>query len=130
MTAVHWTAWLAVAVGGGGGACLRYAVTLWLPAPAAGLPLGTLLANGLGCLVAGAWLAIAVVRDGLPEPLHLFVMTGFLGAFTTFSAFSGETLALVRHGHAGWAFANAASNLFVSLACVAIGFWCVAGRGG
>lgn len=61
-------------------------------------PLGTLLVNVLGCLLAGV-LAGAIERHGLFSPdTRLFLFTGILGGFTTFSAFGVETVFLLRRG--------------------------------
>ena len=61
-------------------------------------PLGTFLVNVLGCLIAGV-LAGAIERHGLFSPdTRLFLFTGLLGGFTTFSAFGVETVFLLRRG--------------------------------
>ena len=70
-------------------------------------------------LLAGALIG----REAETTALRTFLATGILGGFTTFSAFSIETLLLWRDGNAATAFANIAANLVLSLAACAIGFW-------
>lgn len=121
MPLTHWQAWLGVACGGALGACGRYAVAVLLVVPDARWPLATLLVNLCGCFVAGfvtAWLSRHGTLIGVG---HLMLTVGFLGAFTTFSAFSVETLRLFEAGKAGLALANAAGNLVGALVAVALG---------
>jgi CrcB protein len=60
-------------------------------------------------------------NTGLPLEVRLFVITGFLGALTTFSAFSAESVALLARGQYGWALAHSGAHLFGSLAMTALG---------
>lgn len=115
------TLWLAVAGGGAVGSLARWQLALWLRGLAPGWPWGTLLVNVLGCLLIG-WIAGSLAVRPLPEWLRLGLMTGLLGGFTTFSAFSLETLELLRHG-AGAALLNVAANLLLALAACAAGLW-------
>jgi CrcB protein len=116
---------LAVAAGAVLGALLRYLTNVaaqhWL-----GLrfPWATLTVNVVGCFLAGALLAY-VLRGAVGETARLFWMVGFLGALTTFSAFSVETLALLQSGAAGKAMLNIALNVAGSLSAVVLGFWLV-----
>jgi CrcB protein len=64
-------------------------------------PLPTFLVNVLGCLVAGLLAGFAVKQDWFSEQHRLFLFTGILGGFTTFSAFGVETVHLLREGHVG-----------------------------
>ena len=112
--------WLAIAVGGASGSVARYALGLWLRAAVPAFPLATLVVNALGGLAIG-WLF--VVSEGRPDWLRLGLMTGVLGGFTTFSAFSLETLLLWQEGRAMAALANIALNVGVSLAACALGLW-------
>lgn len=62
-------------------------------------PLGTFLVNFIGCFLIGIFGGLAEHRDMFSPQLRLFVMTGVLGGFTTFSAFGYETIYLMRtHG--------------------------------
>jgi fluoride exporter len=79
-----------VAFGGALGSVLRFGVQKWLNL---NFPFGTLTVNLLGCFIAGCLLAL--LFKGLNEQLVLFLMTGFCGGFTTFSAFSTESIQLL-----------------------------------
>ncbi len=84
---------LAVALAGALGALCRYAIALMV-GPLA-FPWATLGINVAGSFLLGLLYAVAPIPDGM---LKVAVGTGFLGAFTTFSTFSVETVALVRDG--------------------------------
>ncbi|MDG0813401.1 fluoride efflux transporter CrcB [Cohnella rhizosphaerae] len=95
---------LAVGLAGSVGALLRYEAGLWTHAWwHSAFPLATLAINLTGCLALGWFTAWAAMRPGLPESLRLGIGTGLIGAYTTFSTFSVETLALLRDGRAGHA---------------------------
>jgi fluoride exporter len=85
------TAFVLVALGGGLGAAGRYAVGLWVNAtwPGLGFPLATLIVNGAGGLAMGLLMAQA---DHVDRALLLTLGVGFLGGFTTFSAFRWRLL--------------------------------------
>ncbi len=109
---------LAIAGAGALGALGRYGVALWAKANLDGaFPWGTWIANVVGCLALGFFMQWALDHPGLPPTLRLAVATGFLGAFTTFSTFSYDTVHAVTTGHAGVALANVAANLVVGLLC-------------
>lgn len=116
---------LAVSAGAVLGALLRYLTNVaalhWLGHR---FPWATLLVNVAGCFLAGALLAF-VLRGAVSEAARLFWMVGFLGALTTFSAFSVETLALLQSGAFGKAALNIGLNVIGSLIAVVIGFWLV-----
>ncbi len=112
---------LAVAAGGATGAVMRYLVVSAAAIPGLAFPLGTLIVNVLGSfalgLLAGYWLA-----TGQPAPsVRLFFQTGMLGAFTTFSAFSLDTISLWQNGQVVSAAANALLNLLLCLLAVGAG---------
>ncbi|MEN9936638.1 MAG: hypothetical protein RLZZ387_3217 [Chloroflexota bacterium] len=96
---------LAIALGAAVGANLRYLISLWAVARwGAAFPYGTLIINVLGSLLIGVVLELATARFRLGEPLRLMIVTGLLGGFTTFSAFSYEAYAMIvagRHVQAG-----------------------------
>ncbi len=108
---------LFVALGGAVGAVARYGVGLaGLRWGTPGLPWGTWVANALGCLLIG--LALPLVRD---EDARLAILVGGLGAFTTFSTYSADTVLLWEAGRPGMAVANAAGSVVVGVAFVAAG---------
>lgn len=127
-------AWIAIAIGGVIGTWSRFALGGWLAARATtagapGLwatPAGTLAINLAGCAVLGAVAALAAAKPGLmPTELRLAIAVGFCGAFTTFSTFGVETLAMLQAGRWDWALGYvAASNVFGVAA--AAGGWSVA----
>ncbi len=103
-----------VALGGALGASLRYLVGL-----AVGFPFGTLAVNVTGSLAIGmVWVLADKTSLLLP-----FLMTGLLGGFTTFSAFSLDTLRLVEVGRAGVAFSYVGASVILSLAACLLGLW-------
>lgn len=94
---------LQVALGGAIGSAARFAtgVVVTRGLGAGGFPLGVLTVNVLGSFLMGA-LLVYLGQRGLAA-LNPFLMTGVLGGFTTFSAFSLETLTLVERGQTGQA---------------------------
>ena len=111
---------LAVFVGGGLGSVLRWLVGKWTLAWFGyGFPVGTLAVNIAGSLAIG--LAIGAL-EGVGQPAKLFFVTGLLGGFTTFSAFSLDTLTMWQRGEVGTAALYVALSLILSLAAVWIGW--------
>ncbi|MGS2722166.1 fluoride efflux transporter CrcB [Porticoccus sp. GXU_MW_L64] len=92
--------WLAVAFGGALGAVCRFGVnTLVFPLLGERFPLGTLLVNLVGSFLMGFLYVLVADKGVLPGEWRNLLMVGFLGAFTTFSAFSLDALALWQNGH-------------------------------
>src|SRR5204863_1787751 len=91
---------LLVALGGALGSLLRFRLGAAIvhDSAAAQFPYGTLAVNVLGCLAAGLLAGLGEHFDFLSAGARLFLFTGFLGGFTTFSAFGVETIALVERG--------------------------------
>ncbi|HUS24155.1 MAG TPA: fluoride efflux transporter CrcB [Candidatus Binatia bacterium] len=105
-------AWLAVAAGGATGSMTRYGVGLLL-ARVTGFPWATLAVNVTGAFAAGLLYAVWLSRAA-PE-WRALLLVGFLGGFTTFSAFSLETLLLLQQGQPARALANVALNVALCL---------------
>ena len=78
-------------------------------------PWGTLAVNALGSVAVGLIAAWALERALVPPAARLFLITGVLGGFTTFSAFSYETLALLRDGQWGAAIAYAGGSVLAGV---------------
>ena len=114
--------WLAVGSGAAIGAWLRWGLGIALNASM--LPLGTLIANLGGGLLMGMALAYFVSTPQQNE-LRLFVMTGFLGGLTTFSAFSAEAFNFLQKQQYAWAAGHILSHVVGSLVMTAIGFMLV-----
>jgi CrcB protein len=90
---------LLVALGGAIGSVLRYYVgqcALRIMGP--GFPWGTLTVNVVGCFVIGVFAEMIARRFGASADLRLLLITGFLGGFTTFSAFSLDAISLFERG--------------------------------
>lgn len=113
-------------VGGGGflGAIARYALALAFDAFwTHRFPLATFVINVTGAFVLGLFLTLAVERLALPIEWRLFVATGFLGAYTTFSTFEYETQRLVEGGSAWLGLGYVVSSVVVGYAAVQLGVW-------
>ena len=108
--------WLLVALGGAVGALARYGLGQAALRWGGAAPVGTWAANALGCLLIG--LAIPLVRG---DGARLAVLVGVLGSFTTFSAYSADTVLLWEAGRPGLAAANAVGSVAVGLAFVGVG---------
>lgn len=106
---------IAIGVGAALGAWARWGLAALLNAIFPLLPLGTLAANVIGGFGIGIAVELFTRHAGLTEELRLFVITGFLGALTTFSTFSAEIVALLMRAHYGWAITLAAAHLAGSL---------------
>lgn len=118
-SAFSWWQPVAVSAGAAVGALLRWQAGVWFNRPGSPLPAGTLLVNCVGGLLIGAALvAFARVPN---EFVRLLLVTGFLGGLTTFSAFSGESLAMIERGAYGWALAHTLAHVIGALACAALG---------
>jgi CrcB protein len=112
---------VSIALGAVFGAWLRWGLGLWLNTQAARLPWGTLAANLVGGYLIGLVLGLLAANPGWPEWLRLALVTGFLGALTTFSTFSAETVALVQTGRPLAALGYAGISLLGSFALTATG---------
>ena len=110
---------LSVAFGGAIGASARFAVNLAAARLfGTGFPVGTLVVNVLGSFVMGV---LAVVLLDRASPLAPFLLTGVLGGFTTFSAFSLDTLMLWERGQPGLALIYVILSVAASLLAVFAG---------
>lgn len=117
------TAWnfIAIGVGAALGAWLRWLLGLWLNVLLPALPLGTLAANLLGGYLMGIAMAWLMQQPEVSPELRLALVTGFLGALTTFSAFSAEATTLISRGAWLWLAAHIVAHLAGSLAMTGLG---------
>jgi CrcB protein len=117
---VGWWAYVWIAVGSALGGMARY----WLTGFVAILfgvqfPWGTILINVMGSFVIGFFATLTAHRWPVPFELRAFVMVGLCGGFTTFSAFSLQTLELARFGR--WL--EAGGNVLLSVVLCLIAVW-------
>jgi CrcB protein len=109
-------------VGGGIGTMLRHAVNIhfarWF---GAGFPFHTLFENVTGSLVMGLLAGYFAFRAELPQELRLFLMTGVIGGYTTFSAFSLDAVLLWERGEWLMSFGYAAGSVMLSILGLFIG---------
>ncbi len=116
------TTFLQVAIGGALGASLRYGATLTLlRVSGPGFPLGVITVNVLGSFLMGVFMVLSFHRD--LGHLNPFVMTGILGGFTTFSAFSLEAFTLFERGEFIAAASYVLLSVVLSLAALVLGVW-------
>lgn len=116
---------LAVALGAVLGAWLRWGLALWLNTRHALYPWGTLAANLAGGYLVGLVLGVLALHGHWPAWVRLALVTGFLGALTTFSTFSAEVVGMFETGRYVEALGYAALSLAGSLALTALGLWTV-----
>jgi CrcB protein len=118
MTALGLTA---VAIGAVLGAWLRWGFGIWLNPVLPEVPLGTLAANLVGGLVIGLAIEFFAVYPGVAPEWRLALITGFLGALTTFSTFSAESVTLLARAQYAWAALHMSVHLAGSIAMTIAG---------
>jgi CrcB protein len=105
---------IAICIGASLGAMARWGLGLWLN-PGALLPLGTLAANLVGGYLVGICVAVFGALPQLDPVWRLALVTGFLGALTTFSSFSAEVVGMLLQQRYALALGTAALHLLGSL---------------
>ncbi|QEA12112.1 fluoride efflux transporter CrcB [Comamonas flocculans] len=116
----------AICLGASLGALLRWGLGIWLNTPGALLPWGTLAANLLGGYLVGLAIALLQALPQLDPLWRLALVTGFLGALTTFSTFSAEVVGLLMQGRLGMALLVGMLHLAGSLTMTWLGLHSVA----
>ena len=115
---------VAICIGASLGALARWGLGLWLSPGTvtstvvpvfSAMPLGTLAANLIGGYLVGICVAAFQAMPQLDPVWRLALVTGFLGALTTFSSFSAEVVGMLQHQRYGLALGTAALHLFGSL---------------
>ena len=116
---------LLVALGGALGATARFWVREYLPAiSGTEFPFSTLVVNVVGCFLAGlVYMWLEQSGQHWPTGRVLFFFVGFLGAFTTFSAFAIDSLLLFNQGETFKLAVNITANCLLCLICVFVGAW-------
>ena len=118
---------LLVGLGGFLGAIARYKLGGWLLHMTAQdrFPFGTFAVNLLGCLAVGILAGVAERYEVIGPEARLFLFTGLLGGFTTFSAFGLEAVFLIRRGDLGVAALYAGGTVVLGITAVWLGLKCV-----
>lgn len=115
-------AWAAFLVAAGTGAPARYLLDGWVQDRTSGaFPWGTFTVNVTGCLALGVLAGLGLYHDVAGGTARTVLGSGGLGAFTTFSAFTFETVRLAEEGALDDAVRNAAAGLLVGIAAAAAG---------
>lgn len=109
---------LAVFIGGGLGSVVRYLLGSLFQRSTLSLPIATLIANVIACLIFVAALKYFSVKLESPS-FKLFLLTGICGGLSTFSTFSYETATLMKQGNATWAILNIAISFAL---CIGVFF--------
>ena len=112
---------LAICFGACLGALARWQLGLWLSHSGALLPWGTLAANLIGGYLVGLCVGVFQQMPDLDPVWRLMLVTGFLGALTTFSSFSAEVVAMLQQSRYALALGTASVHLFGSLALTMLG---------
>jgi CrcB protein len=114
---------LLVALGGAIGSVARFKLSGWVLHQATHwrFPIGTFVVNVIGCFIAGLLAGMAVKQDVFTPEARVFLFTGLLGGFTTFSAFGLDTVTLLRAGEHGQAAISVGANIIVGILAVYAG---------
>ena len=111
-----------IMVGGALGAAMRYLVSNGVYAALGrDFPYGTLAVNVIGSFLMGLLTVILVERGDVDPLIKLAILVGFLGAFTTFSTFSMDTLVLINNGALTRALLNMLGSVLICVAAVWLG---------
>jgi len=116
---LYWIVFLGAGIGG----ALRHGVNVWAArAFGYGFPFGTLIVNVAGSFIMGLAVGFFAYRAGLvPQHMRLFLTTGVLGGFTTFSAFSLDTALLFERHNYAMALTYALGSVVASIAALFVG---------
>ena len=115
---------IAICLGASAGALARWGLGLWL-SPGGVIPWGTLAANLIGGYLIGVCVAVFQALPQLDPVWRLALVTGFLGALTTFSSFSAEVVSLLMQQRYLLALGTAGLHLVGSLLLTVAGIWTV-----
>lgn len=112
---------LLVAIGGAIGSVARFKVSSWILHQTVTwkFPLGTFIVNVIGCCVMGLLAGLIVKNEFFSADVRIFLLTGIIGGFTTFSAFGLETFYLLQRNEVGIAF----TYVVLSVVCGLLALW-------
>src|SRR5437868_2091492 len=114
--------YLIVFIGAGIGGALRHAVNVLAPRLlGTGFPVGTMIVNVVGSFLMGLMAGYFLLRPGLSQHTRLFLTTGILGGFTTFSAFSLDAALLIERNSMALAAGYVIGSVGVSIAALFLG---------
>jgi CrcB protein len=117
---------LLAATGGALGSSARYLVSIGAgKLLGMGFPWGTLIVNIVGCFVMGLLVGLGATRLTISDEARVFIATGILGGFTTFSAFSADVLLLIERRHFGLAALYLTGSVGLSLLAVFAGLYLI-----
>ena len=117
-----WKVIFLIALAGAVGTLCRYGVAVLVHKSGGPLVLSTLIVNVLGCFLFGLFFSLADGRWAISSQTRLIVLTGFMGAFTTFSTFAFETGQFMRDNHFGWAASNLLGQNVLGILFLLCGF--------
>lgn len=119
------TPWVLIFLGSGLGGALRYGVnTLVTRALGDAFPYGILFINVLGSSLIGIAVGFFAFKGDVPYNVRLFLTTGILGGFTTFSAFSLDAVLLIERGQPGLALIYILASVALSIGCLVLALLC------
>lgn len=113
---------LSIGLGAAIGAWSRWGLGIWLNPGPNKFPFGTMVANFGGSYIIGLTIGFTVLHPDWPPHVRLFLVTGLLGALTTFSTFSAETVTFMHQARYGLAFIYAAITLSGCLIMTSLGW--------
>lgn len=115
--------WIFIFLGGGLGSILRYYISLLFKNVSSQYPLGTFMANLLGCLLIGVFFGMLHNTDMLKKEIHLFFAVGFTGGLTTFSTFALDNVHLFRSHSFLQPLAYSLATTLLGILMVLVGLW-------
>ena len=116
--------WFAVAIGGALGSLARYALSIYIfDVSSHKFPYATLAINVLGSFAMGILFVLIVEKAAMPSEMRSLLMIGFLGAFTTFSAFSLDALGLWQNGHVFMSLVYMLATVILCLIAISSAIW-------
>lgn len=120
---ITWIHLVAITLGGGAGALMRFGGVTAMTALSGHTPLGTMMVNILGCLLIGIARAGVTNLQWWSVELRAMIFTGFLGSFTTFSTFEAETVTMWQQGQRTWAVLYCSMSVLLGLGAYILGWW-------